>query len=228
MAQHDGHESHPLSPYGPVAAELGLAAVRAVNTLAEIPEWRGEAGHRWLQSDHRAFVETIRYAFQAREAQTRLVIPADVRDPYDEMPLDWHIDTVHDALPFSEGERHYLIEYFYLTAGEGGPAEDAAGLVLAPPEYSATDPRFIMDAGQLRPLDATRVLDRWWSWRRAALGYAEHHTVDIACKALASVAAITTPQVPLAPAASSVAHMPERELRELRVRQRSRTPDLPD
>ncbi len=183
------------SPYGPVAAELGLAAVRAVDILADIPDWRGGTKRRWLPSDHVAFRETIEFAYQAHEAQARLCMPEDVIGSYEGYPLEWHLDQVPRALPFSEGERHWLIDWFYVADGSG-PQEDAAQVVAREAKQAA-----VMDAGQGRWLDGRGLLDRWWAWRRGVFEFEDSFALDIACKALSSIADITVPRMPLSLAA---------------------------
>jgi hypothetical protein len=177
------------SPYGPVAAELGLAAIRAVNVLAETPEWRGGNQRRWLPSDHVAFRETIEFAYQAHEAQARLCMPESVRDSREEFPLAWHLDQAHQTLPFSEGERHWLIVHGV------GPQEDVAQVVVR--ETKGDEAAAVMDAGLWRPLDGRGLLDRWWAWRRSVFEFEDSLALDMACKALSGVADIAVPRMSL-------------------------------
>jgi hypothetical protein len=160
--------------------------------LARTPEWRGGTKRRWLPSDHVAFRETIYFLDYAHEAQESVRTPAGVRDSREDFPLAWHVDQAHIALPFSEGERLWLINH-----GVVSPQEDAAQAVVSEAKYDDT----VMDAGQTRPIDGRGLLDRWWAWRRGVFEFEDEISLDIACKALAGIVDITVPRMPLSPSA---------------------------
>jgi hypothetical protein len=196
------------SPLGPVAVELGVAAVRAADALADMPEWRGGTKRRWLPSDHLSFQATIEFAYEAHEAQARLYMPDEAEDSRDGIPLDWHLDNVHTNLPFSEAERHWLIRTFYFKRGSA-PERDAAAVVVGEAECTGST----VDAGQERPLDGRKLLDRWWAWRRDVFEFEDELSIHAACKALCAIAEITVPNMVLSNQARHIAETNYVELR---------------
>lgn len=202
------------SPYGPVAAELGLAAVRAVNVLADVPEWRGGTHRRWLSSDYVAFQETVHFAYQAQRSYAMLCIPnaGEVYDRREEMPLDFHLDHVYQALPFSEGERHWLVQLF--EAGVQGD-ENGAKVIVKEANWAEC----VMEAGQMRPLDGRDLLDRWWAWRRGVFEFEDGTALNIACKGLSGIADITLPRMRLSSNAEWRAKTTLGELMRIRLEQ---------
>jgi hypothetical protein len=184
---------HEVSPYGPLAAQLGLAAVRAVDDLADEPEWRGGTQRRWLPSDHRSFDSVLEVAYLAREkAQGHLDLYTTDRYPEDgdSMSYGYNLDMFHTALPFSERARHWLIDtrYYELT-GPGLYNKTPLGMIRQRKMWG-------FDAGRRSEKPGGELLDAWWAWRRDIFEFQEQGGIDYALASLRGIAQILVPHTP--------------------------------
>lgn len=177
------------SPYGPAAIDLGLRAIFMFECIDTKPIWRGGTNQRWLLNDREAFMDTMEYLFSVREAQTKPLI--DVGPPardHSGVALERHLESVHEALPFTEGERHWLIQTFYYPGGRGDLGRPESSIRDA----TRTEP-YVLSAGRQQSLDGQSLLDRWYAWRRDIFEFKGEGSRETACKALLGIGEILVP-----------------------------------
>jgi hypothetical protein len=179
------------SPHGPIAAKLGLAALRAFDDLEQYPSYRGGTRRHWVASDHQSFRSTLDCAYlMNEEAQGSLdlrVAGVDTTDD-DGLHLSDHFNGFHTALPFSEAERHWLIFTMFIDA-RGVSEERPADQVRL---RGTTD----YDAGRSREIRGRDLLDAWWAWRRDIFEFQEQGGIDYAREALRCIGQILVPRMP--------------------------------
>src|SRR5277367_2015019 len=81
-----------MSPHGPRASKLGMAAMHALGPLRVETEWHGGTARRWNHADYAAFHPTLSLLTMLAEEEPALVIDRDgLGSAYDsvgeEMPL---------------------------------------------------------------------------------------------------------------------------------------------
>jgi hypothetical protein len=185
---------HKESPYGPVAQELGLSAVSTVDALTDEPKWRGGTQRHWLPSDSRSFERTLDFARLASDAQGHLDVftTDDSPEDMDGGTIATNLDMLHTSLPFSEGERHWLIYTMFIASGWIPHARHAHTAVGKVRQRTSGTP----DAGHFRPVRGTDLLDAWWAWRRDVFEFENSGMIDYAASALRGIASILVPNMP--------------------------------
>jgi hypothetical protein len=180
---------HEVSSYGSLAAQLGLAAIRAVDDLADEPEWRGGTRRLWLPNDHNSFGSVLEFAHRASEAQGHMDLFSTGPYPeYEDGTYDVNLDMFHTALPFSEAERHWLIYTRYHEI-RGLYNKTPVGIIR---QRGTTD----YDAGRSREVRGRDLLDAWWAWRRDIFEFQEQGGIDYALAGLRGIAKILVPHTP--------------------------------
>jgi hypothetical protein len=185
------HGWHKESPYGPVAQELGLAAVRAVDALSDEPKWRGGTQRRWLASDYLSFERTLEFVRLASEAQGHLDVftTDDSPEDMDGGTIATNLDMFHTCLPFSEGERHWLIHTMFIDSELATQRITHVGRVRQQTEGT-------WDAGHFRSVRGSDLLNTWWAWRRDVFEFENGGMIDYATGALRGIAYILVPNMP--------------------------------
>jgi hypothetical protein len=177
------------SPYGVPGRHLGLAAIKTAEALADEPSWDGDSERSWLRSDYLAFNQVIDFADDARRRQTELFLCRVGTDPYSqdrrEHFSEW-ISEFHIALPFSEGERHWLIERV-----QNPPSTERKADAIR-----RRTGQGIYEAGRRRDIRPAELLDAFWAWRRDIFEFEDTGSLDIAIDALRSIGQILLRNVP--------------------------------
>lgn len=186
------YERNYESPHGQqVAQELGEYALDVVDGIEwKWPwPWRGSPKPRWSRDDRYGFGVTMEYLLRASDAQTTLLVDGTNPAARDHagVDLETHMGNVHAALPFTEGERHWLIHLF----GDGGGDLDQ-------PERSIrkaareTHP-MVWSAGHRQPVVGQDLLNHWYAWRRDIFEFEGEGSREAACRALLGVGEILVP-----------------------------------
>jgi len=176
------------SPYGHYATEAGQAALRSVDHLADDPVWRGGTQRRWLESDYTTFARMVACLSSLDLARSEV----GAGPPCGHLNrLQSNIAILRAAVPFTEGERHWL--------------EDKGSRLhrvnpIFPRDFAhwikvdAGEP-IIYEAGRQRRIVGREILDAWWAWRRAVFEFEGQESVDLARQALHGIGAILIPRV---------------------------------
>ncbi len=113
-----------------------------------------------------------------------------------DLQLSW--DDFHDNLPFDAAELRWLNAAYLSAAGED-PATSAEdpGAEPAPDFVSrlgriASRRDHIVNRGQLVEVTGSKLIDRWWDWRRGAGNYADRDAAGAAYEALRHVKDLAT------------------------------------
>jgi hypothetical protein len=181
------------SPFGPIATNLGFAALNAYNRLDPIREWRGSTTRHWLLSDYLEFDAVLDVAYWTDEkVQGSLELRDDESNTSSReggMALNDHLNGLHTALPFTEAERHWLVFTAYITGGgeDHQFLEDTARFIRA----RTSGPRY--DAGRMKEIRGRDLLNSWWAWRRDILEFEDQGGIDTARDSLRGIVDILLP-----------------------------------
>ena len=193
MAVSRNEELYGPSPHGPIAHELGIAAIRAADALADEPEWRGGTSRRWLLTDYVTFDRVMEFAHQANEANGHLDLhQVDDLYPEDAVSREYPhlLSYFHTALPFSETERHWMLHSIYFDT-------DARWDRYRPAEkIRAQTHRGPLEAGLLPEIHGEKLIDAFWAWRRDIFEFESAHSLDSATDTLRGIAQILMPHIP--------------------------------
>jgi hypothetical protein len=150
--------------FGGINSKLGFAALHLAETLSDKPGWRSTTRRRWWPSDRVGFRATIDCLAAAEELQTRPIFN-ERRRGY----LTMRLDELQRALPFSEGERHELVQTMGYLEHRSHPEITI---------YRWTWP--VEDAGRRRLVPGRDLLDAWWAWRRSVFEFEGQEDVYVA------------------------------------------------
>jgi hypothetical protein len=183
------------SPYGATGRNLGLTAVSAADALADEPAWDGSPERRWLESDYHALNRVISFVNGAESQQGYLYLDTPDQPLHGPQARNWrgytgNLHQLHVALPFSEAERHWLVDTMHHPAA-GGPLNypHAADAI----RKRAAD---LYDAGRSRRVLGAGLMDTFWAWRRETFEFEGAGGLDVAVEALRSIGQILLPNVP--------------------------------
>jgi hypothetical protein len=187
------------SRYGEAGAEAGLFAFYLRDHLrAPDPEMPPALGGPhpsqlldehpgWTDDDHKAFGHLM-----SLEDNLALLRPVDEVFDSNQIDLFDNLRRFHAALPFSEGERHWLI------AAERIEWPIAATGILEP---IATMEDVIISTGVKTPVVGFELVRRWVAWRREAGAFAGQGSLDDARDALDLVGRELLPEAESLPSA---------------------------
>jgi hypothetical protein len=182
-------------PYGLAGHDLGGYALD-LSIMLRAPDEQvpvaADNGPTWSEDDRHAFDTYVDF----RRASDSVGLDHETSGNAFYSPDRWKranelsrtVDLFHVALPFSEGERRWLLDY----AMAFGFGRAPTGFEL-PDSISGTETT-IISAGLRQVLKGRELVRRWAAWRRGVDEFAEQDTVDEARRHAIAIARRVLPK----------------------------------
>jgi hypothetical protein len=189
-----GEQSHEYqkSPYGPMAARVGTAALDALEWLSVDPHWHGGKQRHWKESDHESFWSTLECAHGIREAGASRLIEGVIQGPNGSQNqhhrLVMKLARFHHSLPFDEAQRDWLLRGVYNDTWLTSPNRPTI-------QQISCQAYRISSAGQHQEVRGKDLLDRWWAWRRRAFEFEGERTIWYAQSSLQGIGEMLVPRL---------------------------------
>lgn len=171
-----------MSPYGAYGRYLGVAAVKAAEALVirNEAEARSPSWPRWGNTDKRA-LGSVMHILHWDNHEGELYLGGRGRPrPWDDDGTSYrtHLRQFRLALPFTEGERHALVNEV-IELIEPQSRRQSMDLHIRP--RAALE---VYETGRHRTIPGNYLLERFWAWRRDAREFEGTGSCDIAIEAL--------------------------------------------
>jgi hypothetical protein len=169
-------------PYGFIGSQAGRFAFDLVQTLPTVERpmtfERGELPS-WDDDDRRAFDRYGEFETDLALIEPHQTVSADAR-----LKLARNVRRLNAALPFTEGERHWLLTAWSYMTLQG--IEVADGIVAARTS--------VVSAGRRQPLRGDELVRRWAAWRRERDEFKDQRTLSEATFVLRLIGEQLVPQ----------------------------------
>lgn len=180
-----------VSPYGEMAARVGVAALDAEAWLSVDPNWHGGKKPRWEESDHESFHRTMDCIYWIREAGASRLIEGTIQGRFgprhEHDRLVANLGNVHRSLPFDDGERGWLLHGLYARPGSVEHFKTIHQI--------SCSAGHVESSGRMRTVPGKELLDRWWAWRRQTREFEGEGSVIYAQHSLQTIGEILVPSV---------------------------------
>lgn len=183
-AEHDDDADIAFDRYDKIVGEL---AFRSLDDLSVDLAGLEADEHGWTRIDYSA----LRNIHEA-DWLGRLLVPPATATLDSRLAYNGGIASLRQSLPFSEAERHWLFDDPDKIRRKSGGLWGISPTYIEAVRQSETS---LMSSGLRRVVHGRDLVQRWWSWRRAAGEYADGGGLSQARESLHGLVLLLTPEL---------------------------------